>query len=163
MKERGLAGVFYCSVVLLVCGVLLPSCAKKRSEKEQGFSTVDQQQEHLDLQRQKDLILQRVIEQEAMLINIPIPLYDERVLPASLDDGESHTIVLCYKSPLNLQQLCDFFMSQMERLGWKHLVSFDSYEKHIIFENPDSYCLIMIKEADQRSSFISLYIKRASF
>src|SRR5581483_1584255 len=157
MKERGFAGVFYYSVVLLICGVLLPSCAKKCSDKMQIAPVVNQQQ--LDAQKQKDLILQRIVEQEAMLVNIPIPLYDERVLPASLDDSENQTIVLCYKSPLTLLQLNDFFMSQMERLGWKLLVSFDSHEKHIIFENPNSYCLIMIKEADQQKSFISLYIK----
>lgn len=108
------------------------------------------------------MILERVIQQEAMLVNIPLPLYDERILPVSYNDDDTSLIKLGYKSPLSLQQAIDFFMNQMERYGWRHLISFEGQESILQFENPDCYCTVVIKLRENNGSFVFIYMKRAS-
>jgi hypothetical protein len=73
------------------------------------------------------------------------------------------TLVLGYKSPLSRQEAIEFFMNQMERYGWKHLVSFDAPEMLLQFESPNRYCSIVIKSSDHTSehSSIFIYIKKS--
>lgn len=108
------------------------------------------------------MILDRVMQQEAMLVNIPLPLYDERILPVSCDSDDTSSIRLGYKSPLTSLLAIDFFMNQMERYGWRHLVSFEGQESILQFENPDCYCTIVIKSLEKDGSFVFIYMKRAS-
>ncbi len=145
----------YCCVVALSVLLLLPACKKGKIVAERVV--VDKQE--LDIQRQ--VILDNIVQQEAMLVNIPIPLYDERILPQALDFLESETSVLGYSSSLIVQQLIDFFMSQMELYGWKHLVSFESNETILIFENPYSYACISLKHTAEQKTLIFIYTKRA--
>src|SRR5437868_9032834 len=71
--------------------------------------------------------LNRIIEQETLLINVPLPLYDKRIIPTS-DSVNNDTIFLGYESPLSLEQATNFFMCQMERYGWNLLVSFEAID-----------------------------------
>ena len=140
--------------MLVVCAVMLPSCAKRQSHKEH---TVVGSQE---VDHQKLIILDKVVQQEAMLVTIPIPLYDERILPSSLDFFENETIALGYKSPLTVQQSVDFFIGQMERYGWKHIVSFESDDTFLFFENPGSYSCVVIKASEKYGSSIFIYVRQ---
>jgi len=110
------------------------------------------QQYHLD-----DVVLK-----EAMLVDIPIPLYDERIMLPSSENTEGGTLVFGYKSPLSCQQASDFFVMQMERLGWEHLVTFESAELILQFESPDRYCTVIIKNSGSLHSSIFIYLKKAS-
>ena len=141
---------------LLVC-ILFPSCSK------QQVSMHNDTEEQLRNQ-QNNALLDIVIQQEAMLIDIPIPLYDQRILPPTYDEIERDTLVFGYKSPLSHSQAVEFFINQMERYGWRHLVSFDTYSESILqFKSPDRYCTVVINDFLNKScSSIFIYIKRAS-
>jgi len=142
-------------LMIMFC-LLLSSCTKQSSYRQKkGIeqSVGNNQDNRLDL----------IIQQEAMLVNIPIPFFDERIIPLSSDTVESDTLLFGYKSPLSRDQVIDFFLKQMERLGWKHLVSFESTEALLQFKSPDRYCTIVIKNSSSLlSSSIFIYIKRAS-
>lgn len=105
-----------------------------------------------------------IIQQEAMLIDVPIPLYDERIIPLNNFSIEPDTLVFGYKSPLACAQAQAFFMNQMERYGWQHLVSFTSEDILLQFSSPGRYCTVIIKKDVSRSdgSSIFIYIKKAS-
>lgn len=111
-----------------------------------------------------DALMDSISQQEAMLVDIPIPLYDCRILPTMCDEIDRDTLVFGYKSPLSYNQAVEFFMSQMERYGWRHLVSFDSCVETIMqFNSPDRYCTVVIKKSASESECLSIfiYIKRA--
>ena len=133
--------------------LLLSSCTKRNISQQQ--KSIEQVTDN-----GQDNRLDFIIQQEAMLIDIPIPLFDERIiLPSSLcEDG---TLVFGYKSPLLYKQAIDFFMNQMERLGWKHLVSFEGAETILQFKSPDRYCTIVINKSELLSS-IFIHLKKAS-
>lgn len=139
-------------LMIMFC-LLLSSCTKRN---------VSQQQKNIDsvINDDQDKRLDFIIQQEAMLIDIPIPLFNERIiLPSSqVEDG---TLVFGYKSPLSSAQAIDFFVSQMERLGWKHIVSFEGEEIILQFKSPDRYCTVVIKKSESHSS-IFIYLKKAS-
>ncbi len=102
------------------------------------------------------------IVQQAILVDIPIPLYDERIQVPSSNYTEDGTLVFGYKSPLSCEQAIDFFITQMERLGWKHLVTFDGIESILQFESPDRYCTVIVKKSGLSHSSLFIYLKKAS-
>jgi hypothetical protein len=147
--------VFLRCCIVMIC-LFLSSCTKQQHLQQAAASSVvpDEQQDHY-----RDMIVQ----QEAMLVDIPIPFYDERINFFEPVADNSDTLVFGYKSPLSRQQAIDFFMSHMERLGWKHMVSFEGEESLLQFESPDRFCTVVIKKSDvQSGSLIFIYIKRAS-
>jgi len=138
--------------IILFC-LFCSSCKKQILYKQKDIEVLvdDNKQKYLDY----------IIQQEAMLVDIPIPLFDERIIPSSLDDIKSDTLLFGYKSPLSKDQIIDFFLNQMERLGWKHLVSFESVETLLEFKSPDRYCTIIIKPCSSTSiTCIFMYIKK---
>jgi hypothetical protein len=155
MNGRGVGHYLVISIAI-VSIIIFSSCAKRSVQNHENMSN------NQECEYQKKIILDMVTQQEAMLVNIPIPLYDKRILPTSLDIIEKDTIVLGYESTLTLQLLITFFMSQMEWYGWKHIVSFENKENILFFENPDSHCCIIITPSEIDASSIFIYIKRAS-
>lgn len=140
--------------MFLFC-LLFSSCTKQRSyqHKKAVIQRVDNAQNQL---------LDIIVQQEAMLIDIPIPLYDERIILPSSDYTEDGTLVFGYKSPLSCEQVINFFIIQMERLGWKHQVTFAGAESILQFESPDRYCTVVIKNSGLLHSSIFIYLKKAS-
>ena len=139
-------------LIIMFC-LLLSSCTKRN---------IPQQQKSIDpvVNNDQDKHLDFIIQQEAMLIDIPIPLFDERIiLPSSITEDGS--LVFGYKSPLSYHQAMDFFMYQMERLGWKHIVSFEGAETLLQFKSPDRFCTIVINKTESYST-IFIYLKKAS-
>lgn len=159
-KKRGqLRALRLCVIVVFCAVVLLPSCTKRSVQKERVDVIGGGAHE---LESQRLVILDKVIQQEALLGNVPIPLYDERILPTSLDAFEKETIVLGYKSTLSVSQLIDFFMNQMERYGWRHVVTFENDKTILFFENPDSYACVEVQVLENFGSTIFVYTKGAS-
>jgi len=153
--DRGECGVLYWQVIVL--SFLLVGCSRHQlSEKHTDSSDIKS-----DYLVQSALI-DNIIKQEAMLVNIPLPLYDERILPSSLDTVDRDVIVLGYKSSLTPSQIIDFFLSQMERYGWKQLVLFAGFESILQFKNPDFYCTILVRSLEKNFSSIFIYMKRTS-
>ena len=138
---------------MFVFCLLFSSCTKQQSfrQKKNLVISSDNAQCHLD-----DLV------QQAMLVDIPIPLYDERIILPPSDSSEGGTLIFGYKSPLSYDQAIIFFITQMERLGWKHLVTFDGIESILQFESPDRYCTVVIKNRELVHSSVFIYLKKAS-
>ena len=137
-------------VPILFC-LLFSSCTKHQSSQQKN----DTEQPLVD---SRNDILDTIIQQEAMLVDVPIPLYDERIIPSSDQISNTDTLAFGYKSPLSRTQVIEFFMNQMERYGWKHLVSFGASEILLQFESPDRYCSVVIKNSDHTSSHSSIFI-----
>lgn len=155
MNPRGWDLVFVRYMMIVLC-LLLSSC-KHQSSRQKSKSNVGQL-----MSNNRNALFDTIIQQEAMLIDIPIPLYDERIIPYPFLI-ESDTLVFGYKSSLSPIQLVDFFLHQMERFGWQHLVSFEAAEILMQFQSPDRYCTVVIKNGEQEhGSSIFIYIKRAS-
>jgi hypothetical protein len=148
--------VFLRCFMIAFC-LLFSSCTKQHSYRQKkGIAQKpnDEQDVYLDL----------IIQQEAMLVDIPVPLFDERIVASFSQEIESDTLTFGYKSPLSCSQAIGFFLNQMERLGWKHLVSFNGSESLLQFKTPDRYCTVVIKKSESQTSnsHIFIYIKRAS-
>lgn len=143
-------------LMIMFC-LLFSSCTKQSSYQQQKST------EQL-LNNDQDTVLDTIIQQEAMLVDIPIPLFDARIIPSSSHATESDTLTFGYKSPLSRDQTIAFFLNQMERLGWKLIVLFDAQEALLQFESPDRFCTVIIKndECNASGSCIFIYIKRAS-
>jgi len=139
-------------MMIMFC-LILSSCTKQiPSQQPASTDATDNAQ---------DPYLDFIIQQEAMLIDVPIPFFDERILIPS-SHQEDGNLVFGYKSPLSQEQAIDFFMKQMERLGWKHLVSFEGSKTILQFQSPNRYCTIIIKHISPEQTSIVMYIKRAS-
>ena len=80
---RGDGRIAFC-YALLLC-FILPACSKRSAQNKYNNDN-----EQLCLLQ--SMILERVIQQEAMLVNIPLPLYDERILPVSYNDDDTSFI-----------------------------------------------------------------------
>lgn len=144
--------IIYC-IVIIVC-FSLSSCTRHQSIQKKSDS------ENILKSYKKDII-DTIVKQEAMLVDIPIPIYDEHIV-SDCDMVRSDVLVFAYKSPLSRIQAQEFFMTQMERLGWQHLVSFEAIELILQFASPDRYCTVIIKNIDSQSlsSNIFIYIKK---
>jgi hypothetical protein len=138
--------------MLLFC-LLFSSCTKQQS---------CQQKKDFVLSDDAKCCLDNILLKEVMLVDIPIPLYDERIIIPLSDNSEGGTLVFGYKSPLSCEQVIDFFITQMERLGWKHLVTFDGIESILQFESPDRYCTVVVKKSGLSHSSVFIYLKKAS-
>src|SRR5258708_5617087 len=91
-----------CVTIMVFC-LFLSSCIKQQPLQQKSNN------DQLLIDNQK--ILDLIIQQEAMLIDIPIPLYDHRIIPSdSSFCFTSDTLVFGYKSPLSRAQARDFFM-----------------------------------------------------
>ena len=143
--------------LMIVLCLLLSSCTRHKSSWQKNNiaqTLINDQRKILDI----------IVQQEAMLVDVPIPLYDERIIPSDYSIAESDTLIFGYKSPLACAQAQAFFMNQMERYGWQHLVSFNTAELLLQFQSPYRYCTVIIKndDRDASSSRIFIYIKKAS-
>ena len=137
--------------------LLLPSCAKQQLSQQKN--NIDEAFAH-----EQKKMLDDIIQQEAMLIDVPIPLYDDRIIVPNYSISESNTLAFGYKSILTCAQAHDFFMNQMERYGWQHLVSFNAGNTLLQFSSPRRYCTVIIKsdDHDQSRSHIFIYIKKVN-
>ncbi len=132
--------------------LLLGSCSKNNH-------VISQQSKKNWQTKNNRLPIDVVQQQEAMLVDIPIPLYDER-LPAYDPDADSknNTIMLGYKTSLTVDNVIEFYTQQMERLGWNHVKLFKGSESLLQFESPDRLCTISVRPRLKRSSGTNIFI-----
>ena len=140
--------------------LLFSSCSKKQVSSIGSAKIIENEDSNKDTHNVH--ILNFIEQQETMLVDIPLPLYDERIIPTMIDATKTDTMVFGYKSPLTRAECTDFFMNQMERYGWRQLVFFDSFEALLEFESPNRYCTILIREDENNGSSLFIFIKRAS-
>jgi hypothetical protein len=93
---------------------------------------------------QKDFDEHEAERQEATLIDIPIPLYLQR-LPVVTRDHCGNQIVLGYYSTIEPESLVNFYQNQMERQGWSLVKAFEGSEALLHFEKPTRTCSVSIR------------------
>jgi hypothetical protein len=82
--------------------------------------------------------------QEAALIDVPIPLYTQR-LPVVTNDQHGSQVVLGYYSLIEPTSLVTLYQDQMERQGWNLVRSFVGTEALLHFEKPTRACSVSIR------------------
>jgi len=87
-------------------------------------------------------------QQEAKLVDVPMPLYDKRLSVVSNDSDTEDNTILGYRSSLSADVIIDFYVHEMERLGWQQLKLFQGTESLIQFESPERLCSISIRSSD---------------
>ncbi|MGB8366827.1 MAG: hypothetical protein WCD44_00560, partial [Candidatus Babeliales bacterium] len=117
--------------IIVLCSFLLGNCKKKIIQKP--IFSIDQQ--------------------EAKFIDIPIPLYDERLFMEESDSTKQDETIFGYRSPLSSSMIIDFYVHEMERLGWKQLILFHGAESLIQFESPTRFCSISIRLSKAQSKY----------
>jgi len=118
----------YISGVFLLC-ILINGCAKKVINRSGTFA---------------------INQQEAKLVDIPIPLYDKWLSIVSNDSNHEDNTMLGYRSSLSVDVIIDFYVHEMERLGWQQLKLFQGTESLVQFESPKRLCSISIRSSDTK-------------
>lgn len=118
---------------------------------------------------QKKFSIHEAERQEAALIDVPIPLYMER-LPVTAHDHCGSQIVLGYYSAIEPDYLLDFYRNQMERQGWSLAKVFAGSEALLHFEKPTRTCSILIRSHTHTAFFskktgtdIIVYLEDSTF
>ncbi len=94
-------------------------------------------------------------QQEAKLVDIPIPLYDEWLSVESSDSNTEDNTILGYRSSLSVGVIIDFYVHEMERLGWRQLKLFQGTESLVQFESPERLCSISIRPSDIQLKYVT--------
>jgi len=138
--------LFHMSVSLFL--LLLPSCFSRRVRNKKDIvlqgSSCDTQIKSGEEQSSPDFSFIR--EQEARLMDIPLPL-DGEALPAYfLENKDSFpTTSLAYQSSVPRADLLVFYKEEMERFGWKKKSESDLLEVFLYFEKPERFCAISLR------------------
>ncbi len=135
-------------VVSLIC-MIISGCAKKGldttsvSKKNTSPSTMHKKTsfDQADIERQ-----------EAALLDIAIPPYQQR-LPLFAEDQFSGHVVLGYHSDCTTEDQRTFFHQQMERYGWNLRREFKGPELLLEFEKPTRSCAVSIRPHAKASFF----------
>jgi len=101
------------------------------------------------LSRKKKLALacERAREQEAKLVDIPVPLNVKPVSDFFCDEhvGSTDSSMLAYTTDQSLDEIADFFKQGMERHGWRCRTSFSGLEHLMHFTKPKRFCSISLR------------------
>ena len=92
-----------------------------------------------------------VEELEAKLIDIPIPLSAKPLMRYYSSERDMNTEILGYNVLMELKDVLDFYVQEMERLGWQRIGFCSGFESLITFTKPDKLCSISIREGRTKS------------
>lgn len=119
----------YLRVVILVGLILLPSCSKKHEYDTSCQSS------GIDTFR----------EQEAKLIDIPIPFGSKPLKRFIESMQESEQIMLGYETEMSIDALHHFYVQEMERLGWQQKGVCRGPEQFLLFNRPGKISMVSIR------------------
>lgn len=139
----------------------LPSCVHKKSVEivhQLATNTVNEENHDAHADMANDIMHY----QESLLTDVPLPLFDERIVSAFRCESTEKNlcVALGYESPLTVAQAIDFFMHQMELYGWKCVICFSGTHNLLNFKAPRKYCTMLIEHGINNGSRIFLYISR---
>jgi len=100
-----------------------------------------------------------VRQKEAKLSDIPVVLNAEPIKNYfhNILSGKTNNITLGYRvsAESGLGVIVTFYRQEMERLGWKQVVFFDSFEKLLVFQKPSRFCVICVRGCLQEQGVAS--------
>ncbi len=98
-----------------------------------------------------------VKELEAKLMDIPIPLEVKPINSCFSQDPREDNCSLGYFVSSTAKGIEQFYLQEMDRLGWKKTFSIHGFEDLIGFEKPKRFCLISLR-LDSETDAIRLII-----
>jgi hypothetical protein len=125
--------------IVILIAIMFSGCAKKpvqqtsKLEKSEHISHKKHYFDECNIQRQ-----------EAALLDIAIPTYQER-LPIYCEDQYTGQVVLGYHSDCAPEDHRQFFHEQMERYGWNLRREFKGSELFLEFEKPTRSCAVSLR------------------
>ena len=136
--------------VMIAWVILLPSCGNnakrmhdRRTNKKVKTTKVDSYIAK-KIQKKDPVTLDFIRLQEAKMSDIPVPLSSQPI--TDYFDPAGASIMLGYKDKLlSMADVRDFYIREMERLGWQIEEQFIGYESQLRFTKPDRSCLISIR------------------
>lgn len=98
--------------------------------------------------------LQAFREQEAKLVNIPIPFGSKPLAHFVEHIQESELVMLGYENEMPAKDLYNFYIQEMERLGWQQKSSFAGPEYFLLFTRPGKTTAISIRPSTPNTEII---------
>jgi hypothetical protein len=146
---------FHCTLLALFAfGVIvLPACSGKQSPRGSGVqqaldpnaSGKEEQEYLLNTLQRKQHATYSVRQEEAKLFDVPIPL-EVRPLERYIgSDAAFPNTFLAYALDTSMLELHSFYITQMERFGWRKVAEFVGPEVMLVFEKPHRSCMIAIR------------------
>lgn len=148
------------AVLLVVCACLLSGCLKKTSRA----AVSNQSSDYADAcavakgDPYKDLCESSWVEksahdssysvrqQEARLIDIPIPIHaDSLGFHEDQLGADKDSLVLAYRVHLKQTDIRSFFEIEMERLGWNMVANVFDVESMLVFIKPSKVCTVSLR------------------
>ncbi len=124
--------------VLLLFPLIYSSCAAKKKHDISSHTSEDSSYKKSAFSEAE------ARRQEAMLMDVPIPLYTSRI-PVTNYDQYGNQIVLGYQSSSTPDELITLYREQMGRHGWNLAQEFTGSESLLHFEKPMRACSISIR------------------
>jgi len=95
-----------------------------------------------------------VCQQEARLIDIPIPLHALAIQSESstVPNQETDSLVLAYRVNSKYRDIGSFYTNEMERLGWNMISSVYDVESLLVFIKPQRVCAISLRNYAKNST-----------
>lgn len=119
---------------------MLPACRQEGSKKNSSAAQVTKRK--------------RVIEQEAQLVDVPVPIGAQAVSADAQEGLFSSTSMLTYTTQQVPDRLAEFYRQEMERLGWQHGARFNGAEQLLYFEKPGRFCVVSIRPAVKKGHLL---------
>lgn len=130
----------------LVFLIILPSCYRDKAHQSAKSA-------HYKTKK-------KVVEQEAQLIDVPVPIGSQLVNSDAQEGLFSLTTLLTYKLSLAPDRVAAFYQQEMERLGWQYGARFSGAEWLLYFEKPDRFCVISLRPVDKRQQVLVIITGR---
>ena len=131
---------------IIISGLIfLSGCSYQNMSKNKILGSEDS---NAKKQRSSSEILAVIAEQEAKLMDVPIPL-DARPLVSYFDESDEKGCSLGYTSDTSQEEVAFFYTQEMERLGWLQTVACETVESILIFEKPGRFCIVSLRPASR--------------
>jgi hypothetical protein len=135
--------------MLLSCLIfLLPTCASTKNNAIRS--------EKHALQKRNRVPIDSIQEQEAKLVDLPIPL---NALPnprffTHEEIHSSHAMLGYVLHAISSNDVAEFYIHEMERLGWQQIMHFEGVEQQFIFSKPGKVCVISIRQGHKKVELV---------
>ena len=136
--------------------VVHDSCAKNK--KEETPVVAQEEQRHVS---KNYSVKERIIEIEARLGDLPLPLMAKKI--SASDDGRGRYLIVS-KTELSLADLTHFYTQEMERLGWVKIAAFEHEELLFSFKRQRQSCIVSMRPSKQswwgkKSTMLYVYLQ----
>jgi hypothetical protein len=130
--------------VLFFCIIVLVGCSQKK-QNNHFLPSRELLQKPSPSVRVQCSLLQAMI--EAKLVNVPLP-FGLKLLDQSVDNfyiSDDQVVVGYTVTEHALIDIIEFYRVEMERFGWRQLISFNISESILVFERPGRICIISLR------------------